>query len=60
MLLPWGGRDFCFTRFFYDEWRRRFPNAEGRYIANAGHYLLEDAYDEIAPGIADFFARQLT
>jgi haloalkane dehalogenase len=60
MLLPWGGRDFCFTRPFYDEWRRRFPNAEGRYFANAGHYLLEDAFDEIAPGIADFFARQLT
>lgn len=59
MLLLWGGRDFCFTRHFYDEWRRRFPHAEGRYFPEAGHYLLEDAFDEIAPDIADFFARKL-
>ena len=34
MLLCWGGRDFCFNDWFYDEWRRRFPRALGRLVAS--------------------------
>ncbi len=59
MLLLWGGRDFCFNRHFFDEWLQRFPQAERKYFADAGHYLLEDAFDEIAPRIVDFFGRHL-
>ena len=57
MLLLWGGRDFCFTRHFYDEWLRRFPTAEHHFFPGAGHYLLEDALAEIGPLVEDFFAR---
>lgn len=57
MLLLWGGRDFCFTRHFYDEWRRRFPGAESHFFPEAGHYLLEDALAEITPLVDDFFVR---
>ena len=59
MLLLWGGRDFCFNRSFFDEWLQRFPQAERKYFANAGHYLLEDAFDDIAPRINDFFRHHL-
>jgi len=59
LLLCWGGRDFCFNDWFYNEWRRRFPRAEGHYFAAAGHYVLEDALDEIQPLIARFLEQVL-
>jgi cis-3-alkyl-4-acyloxetan-2-one decarboxylase len=58
MLICWGGRDFCFTDVFYDEWRRRFPGAESHYFAQAGHYLLEDAFDGVG-GRIDSFLRTI-
>jgi haloalkane dehalogenase len=54
MLLCWGGRDFCFDDGFYQEWRRRFPQAQGHYFPEAGHYLLEDAFPEIEGRLRDF------
>ena len=37
MLILWGGRDFCFNKHFYDEWRRRFPEAQRHYFEDGGH-----------------------
>ena len=59
ILLCWGGADFCFDRHFYAEWQRRFPQAEAHFFAQAGHYLFEDALDEIAPVIEDFLTRNM-
>ena len=56
MLICWGGRDFCFNDHFYEEWRARFPRAESHYFADAGHYLLEDAFDRIGPLVEKFLA----
>ena len=56
MLICWGGRDFCFNDHFYEQWRRRFPLAEAHYFADAGHYVLEDAYDRIGPLVVRFLA----
>lgn len=47
MLLPWGMKDWCFSPTFLDEFRQRFPNAERHPIAEAGHYIFEDAHDEL-------------
>ncbi len=55
MLICWGGKDFCFNDLFYNEWKTRFPNAESHYFKDAGHYILEDAFDEVSPLITDFF-----
>ena len=55
MLILWGGRDFCFNDWFYQEWLRRFPKAQRHYFAEAGHYLLEDADSEITPLVRAFF-----
>jgi cis-3-alkyl-4-acyloxetan-2-one decarboxylase len=55
MLICWGGKDFCFNREFYDEWCLRFPKADSHYFPESGHYILEDAFDEIAPLATQFF-----
>ncbi|MCL1979917.1 MAG: alpha/beta fold hydrolase [Proteobacteria bacterium] len=54
LLLCWGGRDFCFNDHFYEEWRRRFPQAQAHHFPEAGHYLLEEALPEIKPLIDSF------
>jgi haloalkane dehalogenase len=56
-LICWGEQDFVFDRHFRDEWQRRFPAAEVHRFADAGHYVLEDAGNEILPLIHDFLRR---
>ncbi len=53
-MIGWGGADFCFTRWFFDRWREILPGAATHYVADAGHYLLEDAGEEIRPQIRTF------
>lgn len=55
MHICWGDRDFCFTPMFLEEWKRRFPHAFVRRFRNAGHYVVEDAIDDILPIARDFF-----
>lgn len=55
-LIVWGGRDFCFDDTFYAEWRHRLPDSDALYLADVGHYVLEDASEEATPRIAKFFA----
>jgi haloalkane dehalogenase len=57
MLILWGGKDFCFTRHFYEEWLQRFPEAKGHFFPEAGHYVLEDAFESLAPLITTFFQK---
>jgi len=54
MLIVWGGRDFCFNDYFYEEWRRRFPKARREYLPEAGHYVLEDGHGVVEPLIRQF------
>jgi cis-3-alkyl-4-acyloxetan-2-one decarboxylase len=54
MLIAWGLEDFVFDRHFLDEWTRRFPSAEVHRFEDSGHYILEDAGDEIIPRIQAF------
>ncbi len=55
LLICWGGKDFCFNDSFYDEWKKRFPDAESHYFKDGGHYVLEDKIDEIKPIVENFF-----
>jgi haloalkane dehalogenase len=57
MLICWGEKDFVFDRHFRDEWVRRFPKAEVHSFADAGHYVLEDAGEQIIPLVRDFLAQ---
>ena len=57
LMICWGGKDFCFNDQFFEEWCRRFPEADCHYFAESGHYILEDSFDDIAPLALDFFGR---
>jgi haloalkane dehalogenase len=52
--LAWGMRDFCFSPVFLREWQRRFPAAESLELGGAGHYVLEDAHEEVLPWLHSF------
>lgn len=56
-LVCWGLRDFVFDHHFLAEWQRRLPDAEVHAFDDAGHYVLEDAGEEIEPLVTDFLAR---
>ena len=53
-LIIWGGKDFCFTGRFLSRWQKILPQAEVRLLADAGHYVLEDASEEAVPLAAGF------
>lgn len=54
VLAVWGGRDFCFNDGFLARWREIWPHADVRRLADAGHYVLDDAREESVPAIAGF------
>lgn len=55
MLILWGEGDFIFTvRDFLAGWQKRFPEAEVHILKNAGHYVVEDAYETILPLMKKF------
>lgn len=56
VFLPWGMRDFCFDEPFLEQWIDHFPNAVVQRYENAGHYVLEDAGEDLRPRIAEFIA----
>jgi pimeloyl-ACP methyl ester carboxylesterase len=57
VFIGWGARDFVFDDRFLAEWRRRLPNAEVHRFAAAGHYVLEDAAEQVIPKLRDFIER---
>jgi acyl-CoA synthetase (AMP-forming)/AMP-acid ligase II/pimeloyl-ACP methyl ester carboxylesterase len=54
LLLGWGMKDFIFCRKILNEWIRHFPHAQVHRMDDAGHYVLEDAAEEIIPVIKRF------
>lgn len=57
MLIAWGLRDFVFDHHFLAEWERHFPNAEVMRFEDAGHYILEDAGEEIIPRVRELLEK---
>jgi len=50
----WGGQDFVFDDDFLAEWRRIWPQAAVHRFPEAGHYVLEDAHEQIIPLLEEF------
>ena len=48
-------RDFCFTEYYLERWKKYFPDAEVHEIEDAGHYIVEDADEQIIPWMIQFF-----
>jgi pimeloyl-ACP methyl ester carboxylesterase len=55
--LIWGMQDWCFTPHFLERFLDFFPQAEVHRLADAGHYVIEEAWQRIVPLVEDFIAR---
>lgn len=55
-LICWGARDFVFDDHFLRVWQQKLPRAEVHRFADAGHYVLEDAGEEIEALVRRFLA----
>ncbi len=56
MLICWGMKDFVFDKDFLTVWEERFPQADVYRFLEAGHYILEDASEEVVPLIQGFLS----
>jgi pimeloyl-ACP methyl ester carboxylesterase len=54
VLICWGMRDFVFDEHFLRVWEHELPHAEVHRFHDAGHYVLEDAGDEIESLVSKF------
>jgi haloalkane dehalogenase len=57
-LLVWGMRDWCFTPACLDRFLSHWPNAEAHRIADAGHWVVEDAPDDCRAIVTEFLNRR--
>lgn len=60
VLLIWGMRDWCFTPHFLDRFRELFPAARAVCLEDAGHYVVEEAGEEILAHLRGFLGEQST
>lgn len=56
MCIVWGLRDWCFTPWYLEQWRARFPEAQVHVAENAGHWISEDEPDQVRAWLEAFFA----
>jgi len=57
VLICWGLKDFVFDHHFLRSWEQHFPDAEIHRFEDCGHYILEDASQEVIAHIGDFLKR---
>ena len=55
-MFVWGMKDWCFTPHFLDRFLELVPGAIVHRIADAGHYVVEDAHEQIAVWLDEFAA----
>lgn len=58
VLVMWGGQDFCFNDHFLARWRELLPQARVERLADAGHYVLVDASEDVIPRVKAFLANR--
>jgi len=51
MELVWGMRDWCFSPRFLAGWRQRFPDARVTELTGVGHYVMEEAAEEVVAAV---------
>jgi len=56
-MIIWGMQDFCFNEYFLGRWKKYFPEAEVHEVAEAGHYVVEDADEQIIPWMVQFLRK---
>lgn len=58
-LICWGLKDFVFDKHFLAQWKVEMPHARVHEFVDCGHYILEDASDEVVGHISDFMANEM-
>jgi haloalkane dehalogenase len=56
VLLVWGMQDWCFRPVCIERLCRALPSAAVHRVETAGHYLLEDAPEEVSAQITRFLS----
>lgn len=56
--MIWGMRDWCFTPACLERLLKSFPDAEVHRLADAGHYVVQDAHQQIVPLVERFLDGQ--
>ncbi|HEX7598463.1 MAG TPA: alpha/beta hydrolase, partial [Polyangia bacterium] len=56
-MICWGERDVVFPAATLDIWRQHWPHAEIHRFSDCGHWVLEDAPEEIGEKVAAFMAK---
>ncbi len=54
--LVWGMRDWCFNPSCLRRFQEILPHAQSHRIESAGHYVVEDAIEQIMPIVGDVLA----
>lgn len=57
ILLVWGMKDWCFTPECLDKFVAVWPRAEVHRLADAGHWVIEDAAEESQRLVTEFLTR---
>ena len=57
--LIWGMRDWCFDEPCLRRFESIFPNCETSELAEAGHWIVEDAPDQVVSLVEAFLARHV-
>lgn len=57
ILMMWGMKDWCFRPECLRRLQESWPNAEVHEIADAGHYVIEDAHEQVASTVEKFLQR---
>ncbi|MBB64530.1 MAG: alpha/beta hydrolase [Waddliaceae bacterium] len=60
ILICWGEKDPVFDTDYLREWEKVFPSARIHRFPDCGHYILEDAQDEVIPLIHSFLKSKKT
>jgi len=54
--ICWGMKDVLFGEQVLDQWQQLFPHAQVHRIADAGHFLPEDAPQQVLARLTDFLS----
>jgi haloalkane dehalogenase len=55
--IIWGMKDWCFRPECLERLNAVFTGAEVHRLADPGHYVVEDAHEQIVPLVSDFLSR---
>lgn len=58
IMLMWGMKDWCFRPECLQRFRQHWPEATVHEIAGAGHYVVEDASEEVERRVTQFLGQQ--